>query len=151
MIRAMTLLTFLLAALPVSAAQLRPVTKTDLCISANIDGQKVSGPATVEACSELRVDQEFRKGDRDVLFVNGGCLQVVRYKDKPSFGVFAAPCHGGDGQRWRLTGDGRFVSDTRKCLAISGALAAGSSLEAAECADKPENQAAQKWAVYGRF
>jgi hypothetical protein len=151
MLRAAALLAFLLAALPVSAAQLRPVTKTDLCISANIVDQKVAGPATVEACSDQRLDQEIRKGDRNVLFVNGGCLQVVRFNDKPGFGVFAAPCHGRDGQKWVLTGDGRFVSDTRKCLAVSGPLAAGSILEAAECADTPEAAGAQKWAVYGRF
>jgi hypothetical protein len=151
MLRTIAFLTFVLATLPASAAQLRPVTKTDLCLSANLDEKIVKGPATVEACSEQRLDQEFRKGDRDVLYVNGGCLQVVRHKDKPGLGVFAAPCHGGDGQRWRLTGDGRFVSDTRTCLTISGALTAGSILVAADCADKPEDQAAQKWAVYGRF
>lgn len=131
------------------AAQLRPLTQNTVCLDASAEiGQRLRG-ISLQACND-GPDQDFRRGREHTISVGQLCLQAITLGDSPEIQLVAAPCHGGSGQRWALTRDGRLTPGERMCLTKTGE-GAEARLSMTQCKAEGEDMADQKWALYGKF
>jgi hypothetical protein len=149
MLRAALLLVLLAA--PAAAAELRPFSEKDFCLTAHVKEGDPAGLVTIAPCVN-RPDQQFRIGKLSTIYADGGrCLQVVKIEGQENNAVAAARCHGQTGQRWVLARGGQLVNDTRACLTLPSDFKSGVPVIVSACKEEDKDQTDQKWSVYGDF
>src|ERR1044071_7717432 len=151
MIRALVSAFLLLgfAAAGATAAELRPLDQNTLCL----DGGTVIKPGfnriKLAECNHEQT-QNFRRGEKNTIYVGDLCLQALSIETPPSMDVVAAPCHGRDGQRWIMSSDGRLSSGEKLCLGIEGEGDA-QRVTMVACKEKTEDRTGQRWVIYGKY
>ena len=140
----------MLAAGSASAGTLRPLGKSDLCLTAeptNQPGYKLS----LKACANSEF-QEFRKGQANVLIVAKACVEIIAVdKTRQNLIAAATQCRGLPGQSWTLSRAGLLVGANRLCLVPKGEPVEGGPIAIEQCAEDNAAALDQKWAVYGRL
>ena len=147
---ALVLAGLMLSAGAASAGTLRPLGKTDLCLTAeptNQPGYKLS----LKACTNSEF-QEFRKGQANVLIVAKACVEIIAVdKTRQNLIAAATQCRGLPGQSWTLSRAGLLVGANRLCLVPKGEPVEGGAVSVEQCAEDNAAALDQKWAVYGRL